>query len=156
MALGIVAFDTKRGYILDNKFNLEEDIMAGSLESPRKTEAEVLDSFGLRWAVLAAWHDDLRSRGVAFDADVARRLETSRVKIASGVVSSCEVGCDLARVEAVLVSRTATVAPERVDEWISTLSLAMTAPEDVKARPWFRSVSVSYLDCGYRRCFCPV
>ena len=126
------------------------------LGTPKQTEAEVLDSFGLRWAVLAAWRDDLRSRGVGFDAEVARLLEASRVKIASGCMSSCEVGCDLARIEALLVSRTATVAPDTVDGWIGTLSEAMTTPENVKARPWFRPVSVSYLDCGYRPCVCPI
>ncbi len=130
--------------------------MLGSFEAHKKTESETLDSFSVRWAVLAAWHDDLRSRGTAFDADVARMLESSRVKIASGCTSSCEVGCDLARIEALLVSRTATVAPETVDGWIGALSDAMTAPEDVKARPWFRSVNVSHLDCGYRPCVCPV
>ncbi len=130
--------------------------MIGALETPRTMEAVALDSFGLRWAVLAAWHGELRSRGVAFDADVARKLESSRVKIASGCTSSCEVGCDLAQIEALLVSRTATVAPEAVDEWLDTLSVAMTAPEDVRARPWFRSVSVAHLDCGYRPCVCPV
>jgi hypothetical protein len=130
--------------------------MSRSLESHRETEAQVLESLGLRWAVLSAWQDDLRSRGVVFDANVARLLETSRVKIASGCTSSCEVGCDLAKIEAVLVSRAATLAPDRVDEWIDTLSEAMTAPEDVKRRPWFRSVNVSHLDCGYRPCVCPV
>ena len=130
--------------------------MSNSLESHRTTEAEVLESLGLRWAVLSAWNEDLRSRGVAFDANVARMLETSRIEIASGCMSSCQVGCDLARLEAALVARAASVAPDSVDEWIGTLSEAMTAPEDLKRRPWFRSVNVSHLDCGYRPCVFPV
>ncbi len=124
--------------------------MGRSLESHRRTEADVLEGLGLRWAVLSAWHDDLRSHGVAFDANVARMLGTSRVKIAGGCTSSCEVGCDLARIEAVLVSRTATLAPDRVDEWIGALSEATSAPDRVKRRSWFRSVSGAHLDRGYR------
>jgi hypothetical protein len=130
--------------------------MTYAIESSRNSESEVLESFGLRWAVLSAWHDDLRSRGMAFDAGLARMLEAARVKIASGCMSSCEVGCDLARTEAALVSRTATLAPEAVDEWLETLFTAMTEPDEVKRKPWFRTVNVSHLDCGFRPCFCPV
>ena len=82
-------------------------------------------------------------------------LEAARIKIASGCMSSCEVGCDLARVEAALVSRTATAAPDRVDEWLEALSAAMTDPQGLRARPWFRPVGISHLDCGYRLCACP-
>jgi hypothetical protein len=130
--------------------------MVHTLDSSRGTEAGVLEAFSLRWAVLAAWLGDLRSRGGASEPELPRMLEATRLKIASGCISTCEVGCDLARVEAALVSRTATLAPDRVDLWIDTLSEAMTHPEAVKSLPWFRPVGVSYLDCGYRSCACPV
>lgn len=129
--------------------------MLSSPETHRRTEAEVLESFGLRWAVLSAWNDDLRSRGVAFDGELAGMLVGARVKIASGCFSSCEIGCDLARIEAALVSRSATFDPAGVDEWIETLSQVMTAPEGVKSRRWFKPVFVSDLGCGYRPCACP-
>jgi hypothetical protein len=150
----IVAFSNEQAYIGINNFNEEDDNMLRPYESSRKTEAQVLESFGLRWAVLSAWYDELRSCDAVFDGDIAGMLEASRVKIASGCTSSCEVGCDLARVEASLVSRAATVEPDKVDRWIETLSEAMTEPEAVRGRPWFRPVNVSYLDCGYRPCVC--
>ena len=82
-------------------------------------------------------------------------LEGARVKLASRCFSSCEVGCDLAHIEAALVSRSASFDPARVDEWLDALAKAMTAPEYVKSRTWFRPIHVPHLDCGYRPGVCP-
>ena len=44
----------------------------------------VLQQYGLRWAVLAAWRDALQLRQVKVPADTDVVLETARMKIASG------------------------------------------------------------------------
>lgn len=67
-----------------------------------KVELAVLQKYGLRWAVLAAWDDELRRSGRAAIAEVAKKVEAARVKIASGCFSSCEVGCDLPGIERLL------------------------------------------------------
>lgn len=125
-------------------------------EPHHRPESDVLESFALRWSVLAAWLHELRGRESAVDPRMATLLESTRLKIASGVFSVCEVGCDLARMEAALVSRTASVDPESVETWLDALRESMTEPERTRSRPWYRAISSPALDCGYRSCVCPV
>ncbi len=118
-------------------------------------EISILERFGLRWAILSAWWDELRVERAPAVIDLSRRLEAARVKIASGCFTSCEVGCDLDQVEAVLVSVDGSRSPNRVSYWLDLLGQAMAgnarSSESLSALP---AVKVHYRFCGLKPCRC--
>jgi len=69
-------------------------------ESNHESERTTYERYGLRWSVLAAWHADLRKGVGHVDPGLAAMIVASRMKIATGSYSTCEIGCDLARVAA--------------------------------------------------------
>ena len=109
---------------------------------------------GLRWAVLAAWHGDLRDRGVAVEPEAMALLESIRVKISSGCFSSCEVGCDLSHVERSLMSADTSSATVSVDYWIELLARCMAEDLDTAALLQIPAVQFHYANCGWRPCKC--
>jgi hypothetical protein len=119
-----------------------------------RVEVGVLRKMGLRWAVLAAWHEDLRSRGVSLGGDPVALLETSRLKISSGCFSTCDVGCDLSHLEGLLVSADASSTPNMVDTWVDLLGQCMADEIDVKALLKIPAIEVHYADCGLGPCHC--
>ncbi len=115
------------------------------------TEFAVLRKYALRWAILAAWDDELQRRGVPTSTRCESRLEESRVKIASGCFGSCHIGCLLGDVEAELVSADASTADGKVDAWIDLLGKAMNDPE---AALGITAVKFRYSDCIAGSCGC--
>jgi hypothetical protein len=119
-------------------------------------ETSVLEHYGMRWAVLAAWFRDLTQRGIGLDPAISHLLEVVRVKITTGVFSSCEVGCDLGRIEGDLVSRTTSSVPETVSGWFDAWERAMTSPEDIRGSSWFLPLQVPFVDGRSHGCDCPI
>lgn len=115
------------------------------------TEFAVLKKYALRWAILAAWDDELQGRGVATSTRCESRLEESRVKIASGCFGSCHIGCLLADIEAELVSADASTEDSKVDAWIELLGKAMNDPEVALG---LTAVKFRYSDCVAGGCAC--
>jgi hypothetical protein len=130
--------------------------MQNVVRIPQNSEAQALERFGLRWAVLTAWLDDLRRRGVAVAPVAADRLAVARTKIASGCFSACEVGCDLAAVEAALVTADSSLPHTAVDEWLDRLGLAMSDGDTARQLTRIPAVRARYLECGFRGCVCEV
>lgn len=93
------------------------------------SEIDTLRRFALRWAVLAAWYDDLETRRVAVPETLPHKLEESRVIIASGCFGSCDVGTALEEIEGQLVSADASVSESKVDLWMDILGKAMSHPD---------------------------
>jgi len=124
------------------------------LSSQTEAELSVLRKFALRWAVLAAWDDELGRAGLAPNADAGRKLESSRVKISSGCFSSCEVGCDLAAIESLLVSRDASRPDTRTGFWLDLLGQAMERSEDIERLLAIPAVRFQYAACGFGPCRC--
>lgn len=118
-------------------------------------ETSVLEQYGMRWAVLAAWFRDLSQRGIDLDPAISRLLEVVRVKISTGVFSSCEVGCDLGRIEGDLVSKTASLVPDVTSGWFEALERAMTSPEVIKNSSWFLPLHVPFVQGRSHSCACP-
>jgi hypothetical protein len=112
----------------------------------------VVRQFALRWAVLAAWRDALAQRGVRLEDPDEEALTRARIKIASGCFSACEIGCDLAPVEAVLTAADASGGEPSVDEWLERLGQAMTGEEEglLELAP----VRFRFADCGVPGCRC--
>ncbi len=127
----------------------------GSSLSPR-TQAEIktLQKYGLRWAVLAAWADELEKRKAELDVETKKRLEASRVKIASGCFSSCEVGCDLGVIEGALVSRGASISTDSTNFWLELLGHAMEESSEVEQLLRIPAVRFQYTSCGFGPCRC--
>jgi hypothetical protein len=123
-------------------------------ESTHESERMTFERYGLRWSVLAAWHADLRRSDGRVDPGIAAMIFASRTKIATGSFSTCEIGCDLARIEAALVLATASAAPERIDAWIERLAEAMADPEKARSREGFVPIRAESLGCR-RPCDCP-
>ncbi len=119
-----------------------------------RTQAEiaVLEKFGLRWAVLAAWCEELAHRGLALD--LGRQLEDSRLKLASGAFSSCEIGCDLGRIEAMLTGADASSTPDSTAYWLDLLGRAMAEGVDPDSLLQNAAVRFQYLHCGFLPCKC--
>ncbi len=117
-------------------------------------EIEVLKRYGLRWAVLAAWTDELHGRGAMLPATLAGQLEAARVKISSGCFSSCEVGCDLSAIEATLVPADATGAQSNVSFWLELLGRAMEDDDGMERLLRLPAVRFHYAGCGFGRCAC--
>ena len=122
-------------------------------DSPR-VEIGILRQMGLRWAVLAAWRSDLHDRGVRVSEDPLKMLETARVKISSGCFSSCEVGCDLAHIERLLVSADASSSSAAVDFWLDLLAHSMAENLDTEKLLNVQAVKFHYSDCKLRPCQC--
>ena len=122
--------------------------------SSQTHEFSVLQKYGLRYAVLAAWHEDLRGRGMSFGPELIRRLEATRVKISSGCFSTCQVGCDLTEIEKTLMS-TASSAPDAdVGSWMELLSWSMGEPKKISELLKLAPIRVQYNNCGFGPCGC--
>ncbi len=119
-----------------------------------KAEIATLQKYGVRWAVLAAWADELEKRGIEIDMETRKRLEASRVKIASGCFSSCEVGCDLGAVEGALVSRGASHPGDATSFWIELLGRTMEEDGEIDQLLRIPAVRFHYTACGFGPCRC--
>jgi len=116
------------------------------------TEIAVLEKFGLRWAVLTAWCEELAHRGLA--VDLGKQLEEARLKLATGVFSACEVGCDLGHIEADLTSKDASSTPDSTAYWLELLGKVMAENVDTEALLRNPAVKFHYLNCGFLPCKC--
>ncbi len=107
--------------------------MAISQTDQVKNELSILRVYGLRYSVLAAWEEELRMKGVRIVPNIAKPLEATRVKISSGCFSACEVGADLGRIEAHIVTAAANSGVTNIDEWLGFLGDCMAATADFEA-----------------------
>lgn len=117
-------------------------------------EEAVLRQFAMRWSVLAAWRDALRLRRVSLPPSLDASLETARVKTASGCFSVCEVGCDLARVEAELTSADSSTDHNWVDFWLDLLGHAMAEGAETERLLKVPAVKFHFANCGIKGCSC--
>ncbi len=117
-------------------------------------EVEVLREYGLRWSVLAAWRDALRLRHVPVVPEVDQRLSASRLKLASGCFSVCDVGCDLNAVEGALTSADASSQHNWVDFWVELLQRSMSEDPAAEFALMIPAVRTHYQNCGIKGCDC--
>ncbi len=123
-------------------------------EAQERVEIEVLKKMGLRWAVLASWRMDLHARDIRVDQGGCRLLESTRIKIASGCFSSCEVGCDLGHIEGCLTSADASSPTPAVDHWLDLLGRSMADTVDAQMLLSIPAVKFHYSECALRGCRC--
>ncbi len=117
-------------------------------------EHEVLKAYAMRWAVLAAWRADLLKRGVNTSPELHQKLLTSRVKIASGCFSACEVACELSTVESYLTSRDASSQEPKMDTWLDLLGQVMSEPEESMELLEIPAVNFHFTTCNIQGCTC--
>jgi hypothetical protein len=117
-------------------------------------ERGVLERYGLRWAVLAAWENQLRSRGAAIPQEVRGKMEEARIKISSGCFSSCEVGCVLGDAEGALTSVEGSRADADLGTWTDLLARTMSEKGDTDHLFGISSIKVIWTDCGFGACRC--
>ncbi|MBE0569512.1 MAG: hypothetical protein IH576_02620 [Deltaproteobacteria bacterium] len=123
--------------------------MQNNMREKDRVELSVLKKYGLRFAILAAWEEGLRSRKVAVPPGVSKMLEIARVKISSGCFSVCDVGCDLGRVEAILVSLCASTDLDFCDSWLETLGDCMA--DDANIEEIQKKVNLPAVKMHYNR-----
>jgi hypothetical protein len=112
-----------------------------------ENDKRVLEQYACRWAVLAAWHDELRKRNINLKSDVPEQIDLARTKIASGCFSVCEVGCDLGKIEAHLTSADASSKHNTAESWIDLLAKAMENPAGTERVLNIPSVKFQYANC---------
>ena len=118
------------------------------------TEIEILKKFALRWAILAAWRDELADRHTKVPWTCQRALEKARIQIASGCFGSCEVGGVLSKIEADLASADGSSEDCRASTWTDLLGKAMSglvAPESLLG---VAAIRFRYAGCGRGVCAC--
>ncbi|RPH36390.1 MAG: hypothetical protein EHM91_16095 [Planctomycetota bacterium] len=123
-------------------------------QEERRVSFEQLKKFGMKWAVLAAMRLDVGSQGISVPADMDARLKLARMKILSGCFSPCEVGCDLSKIEAQLVSVGADLGEHYLRPWFELLGQAMQGildPARIDDIPALKPVAT---DCRYLACHC--
>jgi hypothetical protein len=118
------------------------------------TEVSALEKFALRWSVMAAWAKQLDDRFVALPPQVGKKLEESRIKLAAGCFSSCEVGCVLSEVEGALVTADSSAAKNTVDFWLDLLGHAMSDTVDAERLLRMPAIKIQYQTCGFGSCKC--
>lgn len=123
-------------------------------ERQEAVDGSVLEGYGLRWAVLAAWADQLRGRGADVSPQVRRKQEEARVMISSGCFSSCEVGCILGDIEAALMTADGSTSDTRAGFWTELLAMAMSDRAGATQLLRFPAVKVHFSDCGAPVCRC--
>lgn len=121
-------------------------------------ELAILEKYGLRWAVLAAWCDDLQGRGVKIPKEVYDNLGEGRVKISSGCYSSCDVGCNLGAIEGQLVGLATSAGSDAIADsvtlWLELLAQAMVATAATERLLNMPAVKFHYAECGFGPCGC--
>jgi hypothetical protein len=123
-------------------------------EAATAQEVQVLREYGLRWAVLASWRDALRLRQLPVPSEVDHHLERARLKLASGCFTTCDVGCDMTAVEAMLTSVDAYSQHNWVDFWLGLLGQSMHDDPMVEFILKIPAVRSHYQNCGIRGCGC--
>jgi len=123
----------------------ETQTLPPGLDKEQVTEIKVLEKFALRWAVLAAWEDELARRRTTIPLNTAKKLEEARIKIASGCFGSCHIGCLLSEIEAELVSVDGSETDSKASGWIDLLGKAMNDPDVALGIP---AVQFRYSSCG--------
>jgi len=121
--------------------------MGTALRKKDEIEMSLLKRFGLRISILAAWGENLRSKGIAVSLGVDKTLSRARVKISSGCFTACDVGCDLGRIEGALISAAGSAGEEGADQWLDLLGSCMSenAPVDeIVKRIEFPAVKMHY------------
>jgi hypothetical protein len=131
--------------------NTGTEVAAGSRTS---VDRAVLEGYGLRWAVLAAWADQLRGRGLGLAPEVRQRQEEARIKISSGCFPNCEVGCILGQIEADLMTAEGSNADTKADFWTELLAMAMSKRSEAERLLRIPAVKVHFSDCGVASCSC--
>ena len=119
-----------------------------------KNEIEVLEKFGLRYSILAAWTEDLAKREAGIGVQVPRSLEIVRAKLGTGCFSSCEIGCDLGEIEGALVSADGESPAPSVDFWLGLLGEAMSDSPRIEEILRYAPVKFHYQNCGVLPCGC--
>ena len=123
-----------------------------------QTEVAVLEKYGLRWAVLVAWADELAGMNLRLPPEITRKLEEARIKIASGCFSACTVGCALSAIEASLLSAATSTggepAEKSVDFWMELLAHAMSDAPAFGKLLSVPAVKFHYARCGSGACDC--
>jgi hypothetical protein len=122
-------------------------------EERTRAEIEVLNKFGLRWSILAAWRDDLLEQHVDV-THLARKLENVRSELCAGCFSSCGIGCALGEIEGELLAKGAESPGRGADFWIDLLGEAMSDTPDSEEILRHPAVEFHYLNCGFLPCRC--
>jgi hypothetical protein len=121
----------------------------GSSNEELVTEAALLKKYAVRWAILAAWYDDLGHRKATVPERCASGLSESRIKIASGCFSACSVGCVLSEVEGDLVSADASIDESEANTWIDLLGKVMSESDsDIEYVLGLAPVRFRLSECG--------
>ena len=124
--------------------------MGSQIRKKDEIEVALLKRFGLRYAILAAWEADIAKKGYAVPQSVPKQLARARMKISSGCFTACDVGCDLTRIEASLISASTTAVDpsgEASEFWMDMLAECMSEKleiDELEKKIVFPAVKMQY------------
>ena len=128
--------------------------METTIETKKERSFELLKMYGSRWAILAAMSLDLSKKGFQLPETVKMNLEVTRIKIASGCYSTCEIDCSMNRVEGHLISAGASLGEHYIDYWMDLMARSMQGLIDFDNLIEIPAVKPIESACGFLNCNC--
>ena len=116
--------------------------------APVRVGLAVLQQCGLRWAILAAWAEELHNRGTVVPPHLVEQLESSRARIASGAFDRGELGDALSGIESGLALADAACEPSSVSFWLALPANALADEEGIARLLRLPAVRFHYAGCG--------
>ncbi len=113
-----------------------------------RVEITGVEKASLRWAILAAWQEELNKRNVDVTT-AAQMLREAEERIADGTASP-DIDCDLTGVESILIARDADSPARGVDFWLRLLGAAMAQEPPLGELLRYPPVKFYYQNCGIR------
>jgi hypothetical protein len=118
-----------------------------------RAEAAIQEKYGLRWAVLAAWCDDLEAHGIMIPRELWNSLAEARVTVSAGRDARHDLGRSLGAVEGQLLSLAtasgASAATDSVTLWLELLAHAMVVSSSTERLLNIPAVKFRYAECGF-------
>jgi hypothetical protein len=124
------------------------DITQENAAEDVNVEKDVIKKYAVRWAVLAAWHADLRRRNLEIPVTHASLLGEARIKIASGCFGSCHIGCVLSEIEGDLMSVDASTPDSTANTWVDRLGQIMSGYAGIESVLGIPAVKFQFSECG--------
>ncbi len=129
------------------------------MQSTEQTERkqvgfDLMKKFGMRWAVLTAMRLAMEQKGIRIGPDTDEKLKLVRMQILSGCFATCEVGCELNKVEGNLIAAGCALGEDFHREWSGLLGKAMQGEIDFRQIGEIPALSPVLNDCRLLECRC--
>lgn len=124
------------------------------METKQEVGYEVLTKYGSKWAILTALGMDLGKKGITLPHDIHATLEVSRIEITSGCYSTCEIDCNLNKVEGQMIALGSNLGEAYLDPWQDLLGKSMKGELDYDQIIQIPALKPVQTACCFMKCSC--